>query len=70
MILFSVFQIIKQDYWEFALYACAGLAFISMGLLTDDVFPRQRKFLNVVSWIFILAAVFMFLFLLRTDLTA
>ncbi len=69
MILFSVFQAVQQDYWEFAMYATAGLAFITMGLITDDVFPAQRKFMNVISWVFILAAVFLFLFLLRTDMT-
>ena len=70
MILFSVFQILQNDFWEFALYLSAGLAFVTMGLITDDVFPRFRKFMNVISWVFILLAVFLFLFLLRTDLTA
>ncbi len=67
MLVFSVWQIYRNDYWEFALYFCAGIAFVIMGLLTDDVFPRARKFLNIVSWVFIILAVLLFLFLLRTD---
>jgi hypothetical protein len=67
MILFAIYQIVIKDYWESALYITAGLAFITMGLITDDVFPRYRKAMNVISWILIFSAAFFFLFLLRTD---
>lgn len=67
MILFSVYQIIENNFWEFGLYLSAGLAFITMGLITDDVFPRFRKAMNIFSWILIFTAAFFFLFLLRTD---
>ena len=68
MILFAIFQILKGDPWEFSLYLSAGLAFITMGLITDNVFPKARKVLNILSLIFILLAVLLFLFLLRTDM--
>ncbi|ELR69877.1 hypothetical protein C900_04580 [Fulvivirga imtechensis AK7] len=67
MVAFSFYQIYTADFWEASLYISAGLAFIVMGLLKNEVFPRQKKILNAVSWLLILLAVFLFLFLVRTD---
>lgn len=67
MLAFSGYQLFVQDYWEAALYTSAGLAFIVMGLISNDVLPGYKKILNVISWILIIVAVFLFLFLVRTD---
>ncbi len=64
---FAIFQITRPDYWEFALYATAGSAFITMGLIRNKVFDGQNKFVTLLSWVLILAAVFIFLFMVRTD---
>ncbi len=67
MVLFGLYQVITGNYWESSLYLTAGLAFISIGLLMSDAFPRYRKLLNIVSWVLIILAVLLFFFLLRTD---
>ena len=67
MVAFSLYQIYIADFWEASLYISAGLAFIVMGLLKNEVFPGHKKILNVISWLLILLAVFLFLFLVRTD---
>lgn len=67
MLLFSFYQIYIKEYWEASMYIAAGLAFITMGVIKNEVFPKQKTLLNALSWIFILLAVFLFLFLVRTD---
>ncbi|UII34216.1 hypothetical protein LVD17_10380 [Fulvivirga ulvae] len=67
MLLFSFYQIYIKEYWEAAMYISAGLAFITMGLIKREALPKQKTLLNVFSWVFILLAVFLFLFLIRTD---
>lgn len=65
MLCMAVYQALKPDIWECLLYATAGAAFITMALLTDNVFPGARKLLNVLSWVLIIAAVLIFLFVLQ-----
>jgi hypothetical protein len=67
MLFFSLYQLSKPDFWEAALYLSAGLAFISMGLIKDNVFERHKKLLTIVSWALIIISGFMLLFLIRTD---
>ena len=67
MIAFSFYQVYIADFWEASLYICAGLAFIVMGLLKNEVLPQYKNVLNIISWVLILLAVFLFLFLVRTD---
>lgn len=67
MLAFACYQLYKNDYWEASLYISAGLAFTTMGLLKNEALPRYRPLLNVLSWIFILLAGFLLLFLVRTD---
>ncbi len=67
LIAFSIFQITKNEFWEFLLYFSSGGAFIIMALIQRDVFPRHKKLMTVLSWIFILTAGFVLLFLARTD---
>lgn len=67
MIAFSIYQWSLPDYWEFALYFSAGLAFLVMGLIKNDVFPTQKRLMTILSWLFIIMAGFLLLFLARTD---
>lgn len=64
---FSLYQVSKDQLWEFLLYAIAGAAFITMGLVKDKKFPEYQMLLSIISWILILSAGFMLLFLVRTD---
>ena len=68
LLAFSIYQILRREYWEFTLYLSAGLAFTIIGLISNDVFPSYRKILNVVSWVLIITAGFVLLFLARTDI--
>ncbi len=67
MIAFSIYQLTVPEYWEFGLYSSAGLAFIVMGLIKNDVFPKNKRLLTILSWVLIFAAGFLLLFLARTD---
>jgi hypothetical protein len=67
MLFFSLYQLSKPDFWEATLYLSAGLAFISMGLIKDNVFEQHKKLLTIVSWALIIISGFMLLFLIRTD---
>lgn len=68
LIAFSIYQITINEYWEFLLYFSAGVAFIIMALLQREVLPKHKKLLTVLSWIFIILAGFVLLFLARTDI--
>ena len=67
MLAFAAYQVTMQEYWEFALYFAAGMAFLIMGLQKNDVFPAHKKLMVILSWVFIITAGFMLLFLARTD---
>ena len=67
LLAFSVYQLWVPDFWEFSLYATTGLAFLVMGMIASKRFPKQNKLLTALSWILILASVFLLLFLVRTD---
>lgn len=67
MISFSIYQVYIKDIWEFALYATAGLAFLTMGLIKEEKYLVSKSFMTILSWILILGTVFIFFFLVRTD---
>ncbi|MBL3657764.1 hypothetical protein [Fulvivirga sediminis] len=68
MLLFAIYQIYRQDYWEFSLYITAGMAFIVMGLIKNKALPvGYSRLLNSVSWILIIMAGLLFLFLIQTE---
>ena len=68
LVLFSLYQVRRNEYWEYAMYCCTGLAFIVMGLIKDKVLIRYGTLLNVLSWILITLSALLFLFLVRTDI--
>lgn len=67
MMAFSGYQLFIAEYWEFALYISAGLAFIVMGMIKNEVFPDHKKLMTILSWVLIFIAGFLLLFLARTD---
>ncbi len=67
MLVFSVYQLTLPDYWEFSLYFSAGLAFLVMGMIKNDLFPNHRRVLTIISWVMIFIAGFLLMFLARTD---
>lgn len=67
MLVFAAYQLVRADLWEFSLYLATGIAFLLTGLIRNNVFPGSYRLLNVLSWVFIGLAVFLFLFLVRTD---
>lgn len=67
LVAFSLYQLYRNELWEFALYSVTGAAFITMGLIKDKMFPRYSQLLNVLSWILILLSIFLLIFLIRTD---
>ncbi len=67
MLFFSLYQLAKPDFWEASLYLSAGLAFITMGLIKNNVFEKHKKSMTIISWTLIIIAGFLLLFLARTD---
>ena len=67
LVAFSIYQMFRNELWEFALYSVTGAAFITMGLIKDKMFPRYNKLLEKLSWILILLSGFLLIFLIRTD---
>jgi len=67
MIAFGMYEAATKNLWESSLYFSAGLAFVSIGMLMSERFKPYKKVLNIFSWVFILLAVFLFFYLLRTD---
>lgn len=70
MISFAIYQAYVDELWEFALYATAGSAFVTMGLIKEEKYLVSKSFMTVLSWILIFGAVFLFFFLVRTDSSA
>lgn len=67
LVAFSIYQAFLYEPWECAMYATAGAAFISVGLIKDEKMPRYKATLSFISWVLIIAALILFFFLVRTD---
>ncbi len=52
---------------EPVLYACVGLGFVLMDAVKNQKFAPYKKLLTILSWVFILAGIFLFIALLRQD---
>jgi len=61
----AVFQIVKKDYIEMALYLVAGSAFVVNALTMDERMVRYKKPLTILSWILIAASGIMFLYFIQ-----
>lgn len=61
----GIYQLVIQDYLEFALYALAGTSFIVNALTLEPRVVHYKKPLVIVSWILIGATGILFLYLLQ-----
>lgn len=54
--------------FEGALYIIMGFGFIIMGIVNTRVWIKYEKLLTILSWILIITAGLMFLYLIQTDI--
>lgn len=66
-LLLGIYKIFYGEYIESIMYFSLGLAFNITGIIKNELYLHHHKFLGVLSWIMIFVALFLFLFLLRTD---
>lgn len=52
---------------EPVLYSCVGIGFILMDAVKNERFAPYKKVLSILSWVFVLAGLFLFIALLRQD---
>lgn len=67
--LFGLYTLTTFDYIEASMYLCIGGGFIIMDVIKKPSIQASGyyKFLQYLSWFLILAAVFLFLLVLRRD---
>ena len=61
----AIYQLVIEDFLEFALYALAGTSFIVNALAMEPRLVNHKKLLVVASWILIGATGILFLYLLQ-----
>jgi len=64
-IAFGIYQLVQRDTLEASLYIIAGAAFVSNTLATEPAFSEYNKILVALTWILIIAAGILFLYLLQ-----
>ena len=62
---FGVYEFKKNDPLEASVYLIAGLAFIFNNLVSEPKFHAHRKTLVAITWILIIAASIVFLYVLQ-----
>jgi hypothetical protein len=62
---FAIYQSVIEDYLEFALYAVAGLAFISNALTFEPKLFPYKKGLVIITWTLIISSGILFLYLIQ-----
>ncbi|MCH7513819.1 MAG: hypothetical protein IH947_07725 [Bacteroidetes bacterium] len=67
IIFFGGYTLYDDDVLEALLYFSVGLGFTLMGIVKDPRFEAYKKILNIVSWIFVLSGVLLFIAVLRRD---
>lgn len=61
----GIFQGIKNDFLEFAMYTVAGMAFLINALTLEPKLIKYKKTLVVITWVLIIAACLLFLYVLQ-----
>jgi len=61
----GIYQAIKGQYLELALYGTAGLAFVMNSLTLEPRLIAYKKPLVIITWVFIAAAVLVFIYVLQ-----
>jgi hypothetical protein len=62
---FGIYEFTKNDPLEAAVYLSAGLAFICNNLVSEPRLYEYKKFLVTLTWILIIAAGGIFLYVLQ-----
>lgn len=62
---FGVYEFMKDDPLEASVYLTAGLAFITNNLVSEPKLQAYRKALVAITWILIIAASIIFLYVLQ-----
>jgi hypothetical protein len=61
----GIYQLVKKDMLEASLYLVAGAAFIFNTLATEPGLSNYKKTLVILTWILIISAGILFLYLLQ-----
>lgn len=61
----GIYELTRQDYLEFSLYALAGLSFIVNGLTFEPKLEAYKKSLVILSWVLIVVTGLLFLYLIQ-----
>lgn len=61
----GIYQLVAEDYLEFALYTLAGTTFVVNALSLDPRLRTYKKPLAIASWMLIIATGLLFLYLLQ-----
>ena len=62
---FGIYQLVKKDMLEAALYMVAGAAFIFNTVASEPGLAQYKKVLVVITWALIIGAGILFLYLLQ-----
>ena len=62
---FGIYEFMKNDPLEASVYLIAGLAFIFNNLVSEPRFFNYRKTLVTITWVLIIAASIIFLYVLQ-----
>ena len=67
IIIFGGYTLYNDDVLEALLYFSVGLGFALMGAVKDPRVEAYSKILHIVSWIFVLSGILLFIAVLRRD---
>ena len=67
IIFFGCYTLYNDDVLEALLYFSVGLGFALMGAVKDPRVEAYSKILHIVSWIFVLSGILLFIAVLRRD---
>jgi len=62
---FGIYEFMKDDPIEASVYLSAGLAFIFNNLVSEPSLQNFRKLLVAITWLLIIAAAIIFLYVLQ-----
>ena len=66
-IVLATFSAIAFKWVEMVMYTSVGSAFFLLNLLTSGIITNNKKLWNIVTWVLILGALFLFIAVLRMD---
>ena len=67
IVAFGIYSMVRGETLEAAMYFSVGSGFSLIGILKDPRFYAYKKILNILSWVFVLVGVLLFIAVLRQD---